>query len=72
VCGQKTLPVALLLFETYFREVYPLAVVPLVFYRVGQLIVNTFIAEELARRGTRGERPAPTASSPLDGSGKDF
>jgi sodium/bile acid cotransporter 7 len=50
-CSQKTLPVALLLFETYFKDAYPLAVVPMVFYHVGQLIVDTFIAQELARRG---------------------
>ena len=48
--SQKTLPVALLLFETYFKEVHPLAVVPIVFYPVGQLIVDTFIAERLLRR----------------------
>jgi sodium/bile acid cotransporter 7 len=51
-CSQKTLPVALLLFETYFKEAHPLAVVPLVFYPVGQLVVDTFIAEELRRRGS--------------------
>jgi sodium/bile acid cotransporter 7 len=48
--SQKTLPVALLLFEGYFRERYPLAVVPLVAYHVGQLIVDTFIADALAHR----------------------
>src|SRR5262249_43045983 len=35
--SQKTLPVALLLYETYFPE-YPLAVVPALFYHVGQLV----------------------------------
>jgi len=49
--SQKTLPVALLLFETYFKDSHPLAVVPIVFYPVGQLVVDTFIAERLARRG---------------------
>jgi solute carrier family 10 (sodium/bile acid cotransporter), member 7 len=49
--SQKTLPVALLLFETYFKEAYPLAVVPIVFYPLGQLVADTFIAERLARRG---------------------
>ena len=48
--SQKTLPVALLLFETYFKEAYPLAVVPIMFYPVGQLVVDTFIAGHLARR----------------------
>jgi sodium/bile acid cotransporter 7 len=53
--SQKTLPVSLLLFETYFKEAYPLAVVPIVFYHVGQLVVDTFIAEQLARRGAATE-----------------
>jgi sodium/bile acid cotransporter 7 len=45
--SQKTLPVALILFDAYFTA-YPLAVVPLVFFHVGQLVVDTFIAEWLA------------------------
>jgi sodium/bile acid cotransporter 7 len=47
-CSQKTLPVALLLFDTHFKDTYPLAVVPMVFFHVGQLVVDTFIAEKLA------------------------
>jgi sodium/bile acid cotransporter 7 len=47
--SQKTLPVALILFDAYFTA-YPLAVVPLVFFHVGQLVVDTFIAEWLAGR----------------------
>jgi sodium/bile acid cotransporter 7 len=46
--SQKTLPVALLLFERYFREAYPLAVIPLALYHFGQLIADTFIADHLA------------------------
>lgn len=48
--SQKTLPVALLLFEGYFQQRYPLAIVPLLFYHVGQLIVDTFIADALLHR----------------------
>jgi len=48
-CSQKTLPVALLLFE-YFKEKYPLAVVPMVLYHVEQLLVDTFLADVLAAR----------------------
>lgn len=59
--SQKTLPVALLLFERYFRVDYPLAVVPLAFYHVGQLLVDTFIADTLAAR-----RPAEDDVPPLD------
>jgi sodium/bile acid cotransporter 7 len=46
--SQKTLPVSLILFDAYFQENYPLAVVPMVFYHFGQLIVDTFIADRLA------------------------
>jgi sodium/bile acid cotransporter 7 len=48
--SQKTLPVALLVFDTHFRQDYPLAVLPLMFYHVGQLVVDTFIADGLAAR----------------------
>ena len=48
-CSQKTLPVALLIFDGYFPQ-YPLAVVPLVVYHFGQLLVDTFIAERLHRQ----------------------
>lgn len=48
-CSQKTLPVALLLYD-YFKKDYPLAVVPMAFYHVGQLVVDTFIADALAER----------------------
>jgi sodium/bile acid cotransporter 7 len=47
-CSQKTLPVSLLLFEVYYQHEYALAVVPIAFYHVGQLVVDTFIAERLA------------------------
>jgi sodium/bile acid cotransporter 7 len=49
--SQKTLPVALLLFERYFKNDYPLAVVPVVLYHVGQLVVDTFIAERFRDSG---------------------
>jgi sodium/bile acid cotransporter 7 len=42
--SQKTLPVGLLLINTYYRE-YALAVVPMLFYHVGQVLVDTFLAE---------------------------
>jgi solute carrier family 10 (sodium/bile acid cotransporter), member 7 len=46
--SQKTLPVSLYLFDVYFRS-YPLAVVPIAFYHIGQLILDTFIADLMAR-----------------------
>jgi sodium/bile acid cotransporter 7 len=46
-CSQKTLPVALFLFDRYFRHAYPLALLPLAFYHLGQLLVDTLIANRL-------------------------
>lgn len=54
--SQKTLPVSLVLWESYFRD-YPLAVVPLLFYHAGQLIVDTVIADHWAAQ-TGDEREA--------------
>jgi len=42
--SQKTLPVGVLLIDTSFPG-FPLAVVPLLFYHVGQLLVDTLIAD---------------------------
>jgi sodium/bile acid cotransporter 7 len=47
-CSQKTLPVAIFLFDHYFQDTYHLALVPIVFYHVGQLVVDTFIADRFA------------------------
>jgi solute carrier family 10 (sodium/bile acid cotransporter), member 7 len=55
-CSQKTLPVALFLFQEYYQQ-SPLAVVPLVFYHGLQLIVDTFIADRLA--GVRRQQTGP-------------
>jgi sodium/bile acid cotransporter 7 len=51
--SQKTLPVALLLAERFFRHDFPLAVVPLMLYHVGQLLVDTGVAGFLARHSPR-------------------
>jgi sodium/bile acid cotransporter 7 len=58
-CSQKTLPVALLLFESYFKQEYPLAVLPLVFYHVGQLAVDTVVADHLRERKPAAKQVAP-------------
>jgi sodium/bile acid cotransporter 7 len=47
--SQKTLPVSLFLFEVYYQEAYPLAVLPLIFYHVEQFILDTIVAERLGR-----------------------
>jgi predicted Na+-dependent transporter len=57
-CSQKTLPVALFLFDRYYRDAYPLAAVSLVLYHVGQLLVDTLIADWLARKRASQETPA--------------
>jgi sodium/bile acid cotransporter 7 len=57
--SQKTLPVSLYLFDVYFKESYPLAVVPMLAYHVGQLAVDTLIADVLANHlGARRSMPA--------------
>jgi sodium/bile acid cotransporter 7 len=52
--SQKTMPVSLLLVTTYFAG-YPLAVVPVLFYHVGQLIVDTAVVD--VRHWRRKPRP---------------
>jgi sodium/bile acid cotransporter 7 len=54
--SQKTLPVALFLFAAYYEARYPLAVVAVVFYHVGQLLADTLVAEWLAGRAAAGKR----------------
>jgi sodium/bile acid cotransporter 7 len=49
-CSQKTLPVSLLLFDQYYKTAYPLAVLPLLFYHTGQLLLDTVIAHRLYRQ----------------------
>jgi sodium/bile acid cotransporter 7 len=44
-CSQKTLPVALVLYKDYYQDTYPLALIPLLLYHVGQLILDTLIAD---------------------------
>jgi sodium/bile acid cotransporter 7 len=54
--SQKTLPIGLFLFETYYRADYPLAVLPLLLYHAGQLLADTIIADTLVARG-RAAKP---------------
>jgi len=42
--SQKTLQIALVLYEEYFKSRYPFAVLPLLFYHVGQLVIDMFLA----------------------------
>ena len=49
-CGsQKTLPVSILLFEKYFEAAFPLAIIGVLFFHVGQLLLDTLIAERMKR-----------------------
>ena len=48
-CSQKTLPVSLLLFQRYYQDLFPLAILPLLFHHVGQLLLDTVIASRWRR-----------------------
>jgi sodium/bile acid cotransporter 7 len=58
-CSQKTLPVALLVFTDFFREKYPLAVLPIVLYHFSQLLVDTVIADRLRVSAPTGKEAKP-------------
>ena len=45
--SQKTLPVSLMLYEQYYMGDFPYAVMPLLFYHIGQLLLDTVIARRL-------------------------
>jgi sodium/bile acid cotransporter 7 len=50
-CGsQKTLPISVFLFETYFQNDFPLAVIPLLFFHVGQLLFDTMVAHQWRKK----------------------
>jgi sodium/bile acid cotransporter 7 len=49
--SQKTLPVSLMLYDQYFKTQFPYAVMPLLFYHVGQLLLDTLIAKHLSKGG---------------------
>ncbi len=63
--SQKSIPVALLLFERYLQGPYPLALVPVVCYHVGQLVLDTLIAERLRPRAPK-EQAQPIPPEPSD------
>jgi sodium/bile acid cotransporter 7 len=82
-CSQKTLPVSLYLYDSYFKEEYPLALLPIVFYHVGQLVADTLIAERLsafssqqsakaAKSLPRGIAPSPPTPLPGGEGSKDM
>jgi sodium/bile acid cotransporter 7 len=58
--SQKTLPVALYLYGDYYRADYPLAVLPLLLYHLAQLLLDTVIADRLARDAPGGGPGAAT------------
>jgi sodium/bile acid cotransporter 7 len=55
--SQKTLPVALLLYQTYYQDTYPLALIPLLIYHVGQLILDTLVADHWMRSSSVSSKP---------------
>ncbi len=58
--SQKTMPVAILLLDKYFRQDFPFAVAPILIYHVGQLILDTAIARWLKH----GDSAAAAATTP--------
>jgi solute carrier family 10 (sodium/bile acid cotransporter), member 7 len=46
--SQKTLQVSLMLYDQYYMAEFPFAVMPLLFYHVGQLLFDTVIAKRMA------------------------
>ncbi len=61
--SQKTLPVSLMLWQLYYPG-YPLAVMPLLIYHAGQLIVDTFIADRWGAWATSEASTSPPAPPP--------
>ena len=51
--SQKTLPVGAYLIDTYYAT-FPLAIVPMLFYHVGQLLIDTYVSDQFFYR------PSPT------------
>lgn len=47
--SQKTLQVSLILFNEHYAEHYPFAIMPILFYHVGQLLLDTAIARQIAK-----------------------
>lgn len=47
--SQKTLQISVMLFDEYYRESHPYAIIPLLFYHVGQLLLDTAIARRMAK-----------------------
>jgi sodium/bile acid cotransporter 7 len=47
--SQKTLQISVMLFDEYYIKDYPFAIMPLLFYHVGQLLFDTAIAKRIAQ-----------------------
>jgi sodium/bile acid cotransporter 7 len=60
--SQKTLPVGALIVDEFYRP-YPLAIVPILVFHVGQLLIDTYVAEFFYHR-QRAE-PTPAAETPV-------
>lgn len=57
--SQKTLPVGAYLIAEYYQD-FPLAIVPMLFFHVGQLVVDTYIAENFFYSVEPETAPDPT------------
>ena len=55
--SQKTLQISVMLFEEYYSDDYPYAIMPLLFYHVGQLLLDTAIAKRIAKTSSTEDPP---------------
>lgn len=53
--SQKTLQVSLLLYDQYFKESHAFAVIPLLAYHIGQLLLDTVIARRMSAASPKPE-----------------
>jgi solute carrier family 10 (sodium/bile acid cotransporter), member 7 len=61
--SQKTLQISVMLFDEYYSKSHPYAIIPLLFYHVGQLLLDTVIARRIANN-----RPATPPPDDLEAS----
>lgn len=66
--GQKTMFTGAYLIEDYFPEA-PLAMAPLIFFHIGQLVIDTFVAERWFYTGAK-QPPADSSPSTSDPAGQ--
>ena len=54
VCSQKTLPVAVIVWQQMFADTYPMALIPPIVFHLGQIYGDGFLARWVEKRGRGG------------------